>query len=217
MKKFALLLVVVGALAFFRPGLVGFGKHGAFDDQGNPQVLLFTQSGCGASCDKAMQELNSRGVKFQQIKLDNAETISRYKRLGGDGRLPMLAVGNAVAHGYGKGDYASVLAENFGDGALTRAERRLFAHHFNAQGKPLVYMYGATWCGYCKELRAEMQRLHIEFVEVDVDRNPDRSFIEHVMDLPDFPVVYVGYERIVGGGKVVDVLQALKTGGRHKD
>ena len=35
-----------------------------------------------------------------------------------------------------------------------------------------VTMYSTTWCGYCSRLKAQMSREGIEFVEVDIERDP---------------------------------------------
>ena len=216
MKKFVVVLLAIGALYHFKPGLFHFGNKGAFDSKGNAQALLFTQDGCGIHCDMAVKELTERGVAFQEVKLNSDDNIHRFQNLGSTGAIPFLAVGSQVVQGYDKGEFASVLSQNFGDGALTRAELLFYKRHFNAEGKPLVYMYGATWCGYCKELRAQMQSRKIEFVEVDVDMDPDKALINDAMDLSVYPITYVGYKRIVGASKTDQVLEALKTAGKHK-
>ncbi len=179
-------------------------------------MLLFTQDGCGNFCDKAVNELKDRGVAFQEVKLDGDDNIKRYQSLGGKGPIPLLAVGSQTVEGYDKGEFASVLAQNFGDRALNRAELLFYKRHFNAEGKPLVYMYGATWCGYCKQLRAEMEGRKIEFVEVDVDLDPDKALIDDAMGLSGYPTTYVGYKRIVGASKTDQILEAIKTAGKHK-
>ena len=44
-----------------------------------------------------------------------------------------------------------------------------------------VTMYTTTWCGYCSRLKAQMTREGIEFVEVDIERDPEAaSFVEQV-------------------------------------
>lgn len=215
MKKFAVLVIAVAALFYFKPGLFSFGKKGAFDSKGHAQVLLFTQDGCGAPCASAVQELTARGVAFQEIKLDNDDNIQRYHDLGGAATIPLLAVGRETVQGYGKGDFASALAENFGDSVLTRAELLFYKNHFDDTGKPVVYMYGASWCGYCKQLRAEMESRKIAFVEIDVDHDADKALIEDAMDLSGYPTTYVGYKRIVGANKTDQVMAALKTAVKH--
>ena len=44
-----------------------------------------------------------------------------------------------------------------------------------------VTMYTTTWCGYCQRLKAQMTREGIEFVEVDIERDPEAAaFVESV-------------------------------------
>jgi mycoredoxin len=44
-----------------------------------------------------------------------------------------------------------------------------------------VTMYSTPWCGYCNRLKAQMGREGIEFVEVDIERDPEAAaFVESV-------------------------------------
>jgi mycoredoxin len=44
-----------------------------------------------------------------------------------------------------------------------------------------VTMYSTTWCGYCSRLKAQMGREGIEFVEVDIELDPEAAaFVEGV-------------------------------------
>ena len=44
-----------------------------------------------------------------------------------------------------------------------------------------VTMYTTTWCGYCQRLKAQMTREGIEFVEVDIEQDPEAAaFVESV-------------------------------------
>ena len=44
-----------------------------------------------------------------------------------------------------------------------------------------VTMYTTTWCGYCQRLKAQMTREGIEFVEVDIEHDPEAAaFVESV-------------------------------------
>ncbi|MFN8167738.1 MAG: mycoredoxin [Candidatus Nanopelagicales bacterium] len=44
-----------------------------------------------------------------------------------------------------------------------------------------VTMYSTTWCGYCQRLKAQMGRAGIEYVEVDIERDPEAAaFVESV-------------------------------------
>ncbi|HEV2783849.1 MAG TPA: mycoredoxin [Actinophytocola sp.] len=35
-----------------------------------------------------------------------------------------------------------------------------------------VTMYSTTWCGYCRRLKAQLDRDGIPYVEVDIERSP---------------------------------------------
>lgn len=218
MKKFIFLVAAIGALYYYKPGLFPtFGPSGAFDSKGNPQVLVFTDKECNGPCDRAVQDLRERGIPFQEVSLaDSDANRDRYAKLGGNGIIPFLVAGSRTVQGYHKGMFASVLAQTYGDRPLTRAEHIYYGNHFRADGTPVVYMYGASWCGFCKVLRAEMEARHIEFAEVDVEAAPDRAVMEDAMEITGFPVTYVGYERIMGGEKIDQVLAALKTAGKRR-
>jgi mycoredoxin len=42
-------------------------------------------------------------------------------------------------------------------------------------------MYSTTWCGYCRRLKAQLDREGIAYVEVDIERTPGAAeFVEHV-------------------------------------
>jgi mycoredoxin len=44
-----------------------------------------------------------------------------------------------------------------------------------------VTMYSTPWCGYCKRLKAQMNREAIVFAEVDIERDPKAA--EFVMSV----------------------------------
>jgi len=213
MKKLLVLVVAIVALYIFKPGLFPSfaGKNGAFDAKGNPQVLVFTAKECSGLCEKAMQELRARSVVFQELQLDgNDDNLKRYEKLGGNGPIPYIVTGKLVVSGYDKGKTASALGQTYGDKYLTRMEQIYYGKHFKADGTPIVYMYGASWCVFCKSMRDEMDKRKIEYAEVDVEAVADRTVMEDTMQISGFPLIYVGYERIVGGESVEPVVAALK-------
>ena len=36
-------------------------------------------------------------------------------------------------------------------------------------------MYTTTWCGYCRNLKAQLSRKQIAFTEVDIETDPDAA------------------------------------------
>jgi len=44
-------------------------------------------------------------------------------------------------------------------------------------------MYSTTWCGYCHRLKAQLQRIGLEFDEVDIEQDPEAAaFVASVND-----------------------------------
>ena len=39
----------------------------------------------------------------------------------------------------------------------------------------MLTMYSTPWCGYCQRLKAQMGRAGIEFVEVDIEKDPESA------------------------------------------
>lgn len=218
MKKFLILIIAGGALFYFKPGLFPSfgGKAGAFDSKGNPQVLIFTGANCPA-CESAVRELKDRNVEFQELKLDNNEANeARFHKLGGSGTIPYIVAGSHIEAGYGKSELASTLAQAFGDKYLTQVERLYFPNHFKPDGSPQIYIYGASWCGYCKKLHEDLDQRHVAFVEIDVEKASDQALMVDTMGIGGFPITYVGYERVAHGSQIDDVMAALKEAGKRK-
>jgi mycoredoxin len=44
-----------------------------------------------------------------------------------------------------------------------------------------VTMYSTIWCGYCRRLKAQMERAGISYVEVDIENDPAAA--ERVMSV----------------------------------
>lgn len=38
-------------------------------------------------------------------------------------------------------------------------------------------LYSTPWCGYCHRLKSQLQREGIDFVEVDIEQEPDAAFV----------------------------------------
>jgi mycoredoxin len=43
----------------------------------------------------------------------------------------------------------------------------------------MIIMYSTTWCGYCRRLKAQLEREGIEFTVVDIEQ--DEAAAEYVM------------------------------------
>jgi mycoredoxin len=45
----------------------------------------------------------------------------------------------------------------------------------------MLTMYSTTWCGYCRRLKSQLDRAGIEYVEVNIEHDPNAAqFVEGV-------------------------------------
>ncbi|VAW93965.1 hypothetical protein MNBD_GAMMA23-1091 [hydrothermal vent metagenome] len=206
MKNLIVIGIAVAAVYYF----VFNSSNGAFNEDGNPTTLVFTQNNCGTWCDKGVSDLERRKIPFAEMPLDNnKENIARYKDLGGTA-LPFFVMGNKKYSGYNKYWVATTVAQAFGDKYLTVREKRNFRNHFYDDGSPLIYVYGASWCPYCKKLREELTRRDIDYVEIDVEKTSNPQLLANTMGINGYPLVYVGYVRVKGGADLVsNILDAV--------
>lgn len=200
-----LILVVAIGLGFWYWGngeLPFVSKAGAFDENGNPAVWIFTVKNCGKPCQQGRDGLKRRRVDFEekQIDLDDDtdENVKLWKTLRFDNRFPLIVAGTEKVAGSSRSAVAGVLGLNFGDKYLSRTERRYFKKHFYADGTPKIVMYGADWCPYCKKLREEFQASNIDFVEIDVEKSGEKETMAKTMEIYGYPATWVGYTRVRG-------------------
>ncbi|MDH5571006.1 MAG: hypothetical protein OEY89_04520 [Gammaproteobacteria bacterium] len=210
-KLFIVIVLVAGALFHFKPELFSFdfSSSGAFDEKGNPEVLVFTSHNCGGWCNKGLLEIEKRQVPFNELSLDGNEANQKLYVDLGRGQLPYIVIGNQKVPGFYKGMIASALAQSYGEKYLTRIEKQYYSHHFYEDGSPMIYMYGASWCSYCKKMREEFAGRGMDYFEIDVEKTPDQSLLVDTMQIEGFPVIYVGYHRIQGAD-INQVLNAVK-------
>jgi len=216
MKKLLIILIAAGALFYFKPELFSFDfSTGAFNANGDAEVLVFTSRNCGGWCKKGLQEIKRRHVPFQELSLDDhEENQKRYAELG-RGKLPFIVIGKHKIPGYYKAMTASALAQSYGDKYLTRVEKQYYRHHFYDDGSPMIYMYGASWCPYCKKMREEFAQRGMDYIELDVEKTSDQTLLVETMQIEGFPVIYVGYRR-VQGADIKKVLEAVSMAGHRQ-
>ena len=200
MKKIIILIIIVGASYSLKPEWFLFlDGSGAFDDLGNPAVLVFTHKKCGKPCGEGIKVLKKRGVNYTEYKLDgNDDNQALWKKYGGVNSFPNIIIGKEKVYGSYKGKIVSALALNFGDSVLTPSEKLYINKHFYADGKPKLVMYGASWCPYCKKLRAALQKNNIEYTEIDVEKSPQRESMTKTLSISGYPLVYYGFKRMDG-------------------
>ncbi|MCK9489236.1 MAG: glutaredoxin family protein [Xanthomonadales bacterium] len=65
-------------------------------------------------------------------------------------------------------------------------------------GDDQVLMFSATWCGYCKRLRADLTRAGIDFTELDIEVSTVNNRAWRLLGGRAVPFTLVG-ERVVSG------------------
>ncbi|ARU54356.1 glutaredoxin-like protein [Oleiphilus messinensis] len=198
MKKLLMIVALIGVALWYKNGGLTSNNAGAFSASNTPEIWLFTFNQCGKPCNDAVSDLENRAAEYTHYKLDDGEEVqSLWSEMGGK-TLPFYAIGNQTSNGFFRSDIASKLAQSFGDEYLTRQEKQYMENHFYSDGQAKVYIYGASWCPYCKKLRETLEAKNIDYYELDVEKASDRKAIIETMQIAGYPTVYVGYKRIQG-------------------
>lgn len=123
-------------------------------------------------------------------------------------RFPLTKVGTQTVLGNARNDLIAALAEVYGDSVLTPGERMAMRDHFDANGKPLVVLYGTQWCGYCKRQRQYFADNNVSFADIDVEASPSGKLAYNTLQGSGYPLLYVGYRRFEGY-KEREILDAI--------
>ncbi len=65
-------------------------------------------------------------------------------------------------------------------------------------GDEPVVLLSATWCGYCKKLRADLDRWGVRYREYDVEGSPEGERAAALLRSSGVPVLLVRERRFVG-------------------
>ena len=204
MRKLILIVAIVAGVWYWDRGDFRFiSAPGAFDENGYPQVMMFTIDDCGKACNMGRDGLQRRRVAFSEISIDprddSDENVRLWKSFGATNGFPLIVAGDDKIVGSGSNpQMVALLGRNFGDQYLTRTERRYFEQHFYADGSPRIVMYGADWCPYCKKLREEFEASDIDFIEIDVEKSGEKETMARTMEIYGYPATWVGYTRVNG-------------------
>jgi len=173
----------------------------AYDENGNPQTLLFTFNGC-KPCDDARTLLNIRHVDFEEFNVSDGDAqAEKMKDYGGGKYMPYIVTGNRKLSGFKKHEMISTLAEVHGQKLLTRQEQKIMNSHFDSMGNPRVVMYATQRCGYCVKAREYFNDEGVEFTEFDIDKSAVAKRNFRALEATGTPLVYVGYRRVDGFNK----------------
>ncbi len=163
-------------------------------------VVMLWVPECGDICLDQAKQIQRRGIDVVNLDVqDGASGTRLWDELGGgNGPYPTFLVGKDVFRAGQRGDLRSKLLDVYGPGALKSVEKQYFKKHFNPDGTARAVLYTAVWCGYCKELKADLDASHTPYTEIDAEKHYNPQELAEVMNIPGFPTAYFGYERLSG-------------------
>ncbi|HHL32435.1 MAG TPA: hypothetical protein ENJ41_07590 [Oceanospirillales bacterium] len=171
----------------------------AYDEDGNPTVMVFTSSQCGAACDAVLREIKARKVPAEFIKVDQLDRHDKNYRIWetlAAGKLPLIIAGQQKVTTSSKQQLASLLGTNFGDRYLSYFEKPIYAKHFNTDGSAAIAIYGTQWCAPCTLLKQQLKNDGIQFTYIDVDKISNKQAVLSTMEIQGYPTVWIGYQRL---------------------
>ena len=193
---FIVAIVAVGYKFYYTPSST---EISAYDEAGNPIVLIFTANECGKYCESALSLLDDREIKYKQINLsDGKEAKQLFKQYGGGRTVPVLVVGKRRIDGYNHEIMVSALLEEYGWDALTEEEEDAMRNHFDYDGNPRIVMYGVDWCGYCKKAQEYFENKGVDYEELNIETDMVAKQHYDILGGSGVPLIYVGFKRIQG-------------------
>ncbi len=163
-------------------------------------VVMFWVPECGDVCLNEAKKLQGRDIEVVNLNVNDGATGSKLWKAfgGGNGPFPSFLIGKELVRGARESDLRAKLLNTYGETALKSIEKRYFKKHFNSDASARAVLYTAEWCGYCKQLRSDLQSTNTPFTEIDVEKHANPEELSDVMDIPGFPTVYIGYEKLSG-------------------
>lgn len=74
-----------------------------------------------------------------------------------------------------------------------------------------IIKYGADWCGPCRAAKQLLINSGVEFIEIDVDKNPDALVQRGINEIPFFEVLDSNNDivKTISGGLSKEKLQEI--------
>jgi glutaredoxin len=173
-------------------------------------VVMLWVAECGDVCLDEAKKMQRRGIEVVNMDInDSASGSQLWKAVGGgNGPFPSFLIGEELFRSGQDGDLRTKLLSVYGESVLTAREKKYFKKHFDAGVTPRAVLYTAEWCGYCKQLRSDLQSSNTPFTEIDVEKHVNPEELSEVMTIPGFPTVYFGYEKL--NGDVSDIASQIR-------
>lgn len=211
MKVFIGILVLLAGIYFLQPVWSDFtAAPGTFRGDGSERIVIFTSSGCGNTCREAITFLHNAGQPFEELKLDdNENNLKLFRKLGGGDMVPYLTSGYQVVSGFYPQDYLSMMAAARGLEVLDASLREIYVQHFDSSNKPLLVMYGTSWCVDCAALREYCNDHKIKLLDLDTEADLTIAQRYELLGGRNYPLVFYGARRM-NGFSVAGLLQLMR-------
>ena len=196
MRKLVFIVVIVAVVYkfYYTPSST---EISAYDETGNPIVLIFTQNNC-QSCDSVLSVLDDREIKYKEINLSDGKDAQISFNKYGSRTMPVLIIGKRRLDGYNHGYLISALAEEYGWEVLTEEEDDAMRNHFDYEGNPAIVLYSVDWCRYCKQAQQYFEKKGVDYEDKDIETDMIAKQHYDILDGSSIPLIYVGFKRIEG-------------------
>jgi glutaredoxin len=163
-------------------------------------VVMLWVPECGEVCLDQARQIARRGIEVVNLDVNDGGSGTKLWEAigGGNGPFPTFLIDKEVFRTGQDGDLRSKLLSVYGSTALKSVEKQYFKKHFNADASSRAVLYTAEWCGYCKQIRSDLESTNTPFTEIDVEKHYNPQELAEVMNIPGFPTVYFGYQKIEG-------------------
>jgi glutaredoxin len=181
----------------FNPNMATVRVNAGIDSDA---VVMLWIPECGDICLDQAKQIEQRGVEVVNLDVNDGgagQQLAKALRVG-NGPYPMFLIGTEIVRAHSVGAMRSKLMDVYGESVLTPREKRYFERHFDPGATPRAVLYTAEWCGYCKQLRSDLQSTNTPFTEIDVEKHSNPDELSEVMNIPGFPTVYYGYDKLSG-------------------
>lgn len=103
---------------------------------------------------------------------------------------------------------AVIIAIFLPDSRMGEAQTVPASVRHDLQGHQVV-MLSATWCGYCKRLKADLREAKIPFKVLDIENTTLGRQVAKELDIPGVPTTIIG-DQVISGYEPDDIIELAR-------
>jgi glutaredoxin len=190
MRNFLALLIAIAVVAIVHR----FSSTAAvFDSNDEPSVKLFASADCSRECENIRELFQKRNVLYQEVNVSQADRRAALNEYGIPDVPAVVIAGKVLV----RSDLSEV-SRAVKSQVISSKDHIVLDNHFDVGGKPLVVLYGADWCEYCKQERAVLAANKVEFTYLNVESSASDMATYKALGGTVYPLTYVGSHRVSG-------------------